>query len=123
MLHAEARRDDEAMTAQRPILITGASGTLGGAFARICRSRGLAHRLLSRAELDIADAGSVQRALDLHRPWAVVNAAGYVRVDDAERDRERCFRENAEGPAQLARACARRRPGRWRMSQGPRHRG
>lgn len=107
MLHAEARRDDEAMTAQRPILITGASGTLGGAFARICRSRGLAHRLLSRAELDIADAGSVQRALDLHRPWAVVNAAGYVRVDDAERDRERCFRENAEGPAQLARSCAR----------------
>jgi dTDP-4-dehydrorhamnose reductase len=33
--------------------------------------------------------------------------AGYVRVDDAERDVERCFRENAIGPAILAAACAR----------------
>jgi dTDP-4-dehydrorhamnose reductase len=37
-----------------------------------------------------------------------VNAAGYVRVDAAEHDRERCFRENAEGPATLARMCGER---------------
>lgn len=47
-------------------------------------------------------------ALDRHEPWLVVNTAGYVRVDDAEQDRERCLRENAIGPATLARACARR---------------
>lgn len=41
-------------------------------------------------------------------PWAVVNAAGYVRVDDAEAERERCMRENAEGPSVLAGACAAR---------------
>ncbi|HEV2706902.1 MAG TPA: SDR family oxidoreductase, partial [Pyrinomonadaceae bacterium] len=37
----------------------------------------------------------------------VVNAAGYVRVDDAEREPEKCLRENVEGPGVLADACAR----------------
>ncbi|MES3025684.1 MAG: sugar nucleotide-binding protein [Pseudomonadota bacterium] len=90
-----------------PILITGATGTLGRAFARICRARNLAFRLLARAEMDIADPGSVERALARHRPWAVVNASGYVRVDEAERDAARCFRENTHGPAVLAAVCAR----------------
>ena len=90
-----------------PILITGATGTLGRAFARICLDRGLAHRLLGRSELDIADPASVRAALRRHRPWAVVNAAGYVRVDDAETDCERCFRENTTGPALLAAECER----------------
>jgi dTDP-4-dehydrorhamnose reductase len=90
-----------------PILITGGRGTLGNAFARICAERGLTHRLLCRGDLDIADAESVERVLDDHQPWAVINAAGYVRVDDAEEDVERCFRENTLGPDLLARACAR----------------
>jgi dTDP-4-dehydrorhamnose reductase len=34
----------------RPLLITGASGTLGSAFARLCEIRGLSYRLLSRRE-------------------------------------------------------------------------
>jgi len=34
-----------------------------------------------------------------------VNAAGYVRVDDAERDAERCLRENTHGAAVLAELC------------------
>lgn len=92
-----------------PILVTGATGTLGRAFARICTERDLNIRLLSRSEMDIADAASIERAIDAHRPWAVVNAAGYVRVDDAERDIERCFRENTLGPATLAGVCARHR--------------
>jgi dTDP-4-dehydrorhamnose reductase len=94
-------------TGSRPILITGASGTLGRAFARLCRKRNLAYRLLSRQDMDITDPDSVERALAHHRPWAVVNTAGYVRVDEAESDVERCMRENAIGPAILAAACAR----------------
>ena len=58
--------------------------------------------------MDIADAASVRAALDGVRPWAVVNAAGYVRVDEAEVEPERCMRENADGPALLAMECAAR---------------
>jgi dTDP-4-dehydrorhamnose reductase len=91
----------------RPLLITGATGTLGRAFAKICEARGLAYRLLSRHEMDIADAAAVERAMIEYEPWAVVNTAGYVRVDEAEGDAERCLRENAAGAKILAEACAR----------------
>jgi dTDP-4-dehydrorhamnose reductase len=94
--------------APRPILITGATGTLGGAFARVAESRALSHRLLSRGEMDIADPASVEAALDESDAWALVNAAGYVRVDDAEREPAACFRENAEGAGVLAAVCASR---------------
>ncbi len=92
----------------RPLIINGATGTLGQAFARLCERRGISYRLLTRAEMDIGDARSVESALAEFEPWAVVNTAGYVRVDDAEREHEICFRENAGGAATLAAACARR---------------
>jgi dTDP-4-dehydrorhamnose reductase len=90
----------------RRILIAGATGTLGRAFARICAARGLDTVILSRRQMDIADPASVEAALDRCRPWAVVNAAGYVRVEDAHREKDACFNANATGAEVLARACA-----------------
>ena len=62
----------------RTLLITGGTGTLGGALKRICQVRGLSSVLLSRRELDIADPASVDAALTRYAPWAIVNAAGYA---------------------------------------------
>ncbi|UOQ65625.1 dTDP-4-dehydrorhamnose reductase [Hymenobacter volaticus] len=92
----------------QPLLITGATGTLGRAFQRICATRGIETVILNRSELDITDVLSVEKAIAKHNPWAVVNTAGYVRVDEAEKDFERCYRENAIGPTILATACAAR---------------
>jgi dTDP-4-dehydrorhamnose reductase len=91
-----------------PLLVTGASGTLGRAFKQLCAVRGLSVRAYSRAELDICDADSIARVLDETAAWAVINTAGYVRVDDAELDSERCYRENSGGAELLASACAAR---------------
>jgi dTDP-4-dehydrorhamnose reductase len=88
------------------LLITGATGTLGRAFARVCELRGIPYVALTRSDLDIVDEGQVVDAIAQLKPWAVVNAAGYVRVDDAEADRERCFRENLDGAVNIARVCA-----------------
>ncbi len=93
----------------QPILITGATGTLGQAFARICETRNLAYRLMSRQDMDIADPASVERAIERFQPWAIINAGGYVRVDDAEKESERCLRDNTHGAAVLAVACIRHR--------------
>jgi dTDP-4-dehydrorhamnose reductase len=90
----------------RQLLITGATGTLGRAFSRLCDFRGLNHVLLSRSDMDIADPDSVREALLCHRPWAVINTAGYVRVAEAEDNVEACFRENVLGAEALAKACA-----------------
>ena len=58
-------------------------------------------------QLDITDARRGRGARSTqHRPWAVVNAAGYVRVDDAEADEERCRRVNTAGPQAPRRGCA-----------------
>jgi dTDP-4-dehydrorhamnose reductase len=103
---AERLGAPRSISTTRKILITGGTGTLGRAFARLCDSRHLQYDLLTRAEMDIANQQSVEAALLRHRPWAVINAAGYVRVADAAHEPERCFRENAEGAEMLARACA-----------------
>lgn len=91
----------------QPLLIVGASGTLGRACARICEARNLEYRLLGRAQMDIANAESVEKAIQEYRPWAIVNAGGYVHVDGVESEPQRCYRENTQGPVVLAVACAR----------------
>ena len=88
-----------------PLLITGATGTLGQAFARICKNRGLKYHLLTRQELDIANRESVEAAIAKYKPWAIINTAGYEQIDDAESDSDRCYRENTNGPAILAAQC------------------
>jgi len=91
-----------------PLLITGATGTLGQAFGRICAHRGLQHVLTDRSAMDITDAASIEAALDRLQPWAVVNTAGFVRVPEAEHQPDDCFRINTTGPELLAAACHKR---------------
>ncbi len=95
-------------TTAPPLLIAGATGTLGQAFARFCEIRGIPYYLLTRGEMDITDGSSVNQMLTQLKPWAVVNAAGYVRVDDAEREPDLCHRINTAGATLLATACAER---------------
>ncbi len=105
---AHLSRGNSGQSDARPVLITGGNGTLGHAFTRICDARAIPYRAPSRAELDITSRSSVEQAMERFRPWAVINAAGYVRVDDAEQHFAACFRENATGPRLIAEACAAR---------------
>jgi dTDP-4-dehydrorhamnose reductase len=89
---------------QRPIVVTGAGGTLGQALGQVCARRGLRAVLLTRRELDVTDREAIDGVLERLRPWAVINAAGYVRVDEAERDPDRCWRENVTGAVTVAAA-------------------
>ena len=89
----------------RPLLIAGASGSLGQAFSRICSHRGLAFVLTGRPDLDITQEHSIAAAIDRHKPWAIINAAGFT-PSDGESAQE-CFRIHVTGPELLARACKR----------------
>jgi dTDP-4-dehydrorhamnose reductase len=90
----------------RPILITGATGTLGNVFEKICTQRGLSFILLNRQELDITNGKQVEEVIEKYNPWAIVNTAGYVKVAQAEQEPEKCFRENVNGPVNLAKCCS-----------------
>jgi dTDP-4-dehydrorhamnose reductase len=89
-----------------PILITGATGTLGRALAQACQWRGLDFLLTDRTRLPLTEADSIAHVLDTERPWAVINAAGWVKVDAAEDQEAACMEVNVEGAARLAAACA-----------------
>jgi dTDP-4-dehydrorhamnose reductase len=92
------------------VLITGAAGQLGRSLVASAPDDATV-RGLNREQLDIADAPAVDSALHDFRPDVLINAAGFTRVDDAEREREQAERVNALGPAVLAAAC--RHTGAW----------
>jgi dTDP-4-dehydrorhamnose reductase len=88
-----------------PILIIGKTGTLGNAIARMCTFRHLHYQLLDRKELDICDLAQIERNILERKPWAIINAAGYVNVDRAETEKDKCFLINTDGPRNLALMC------------------
>lgn len=89
----------------QPILIFGKTGTLGKAFSKICDFRGLHYVSLSRQEADITKENEIENAIKKYNPWAIINAAGYVKVDDAEIEIEKCFNENCHAAFFLANSC------------------
>jgi dTDP-4-dehydrorhamnose reductase len=99
------------------ILVTGASGLVGGRLAWILSRRFevvAAHHTspaptgLPRARLDLESPASVESALDEARPDAVVHAGAFAFVDLCERDPDRAARVNTQGSEAMARACAAR---------------
>jgi nucleoside-diphosphate-sugar epimerase len=91
------------------VLVTGASGFLGGAVCRDLRERGHEPVALVRrpgsgpdgaeeVEGDLADAGSLQRALDSARPEVVAHLAAEIA---SQRSEERINEVNVEGTRRL----------------------
>jgi dTDP-4-dehydrorhamnose reductase len=89
------------------VLITGSRGQLGQELAEILPGRGHETVALSREELDVADPGSVERALEAHSPELVVNAGAYTNVDGCETETDLAYSVNALGPRNLAQVCER----------------
>lgn len=104
-LHEKCEILQQQLKNSAPLLIIGKRGTLGKAFGKICDQRALHYHLLSRDECDLADIESIRNVIRKYKPWGIVNAAGYVRVDDAEHEEEQCLRDNHFGPLNLARVC------------------
>lgn len=98
---------DQCQHHGQPLIIIGKRGTLGKAFSRICHLRSQKHVLLSREDIDICCYEIIESVIRKYNPWAIINTAGYVKVDDAEREKLKCFRENTTGAEQLAIACRR----------------
>jgi dTDP-4-dehydrorhamnose reductase len=86
-------------------IVLGAGGQLGSDLSRLTGlGSGFVHDQLS-----VTDPDAIEAMLSSERPELVFNCAAYNAVDRAESERELAHAINAEGPANLARACARHR--------------
>jgi len=92
------------------ILVTGATGQVGGALA--ARLQGLpggaAIITADRATLDLAQPQAIAAALDRLAPALIINAAAYTAVEEAEDEPALAMRINAEAPGAIARWAASR---------------
>jgi len=87
------------------ILITGGSGQLGDALAKLCTARGIAFRAVSRPEFDFEKPGTVAACFAAVEPDIVINAAAYTAVDKAETEQDAARAGNHTGPLALAKLC------------------
>ncbi|HMF73749.1 MAG TPA: family 1 glycosylhydrolase, partial [Flavitalea sp.] len=85
-----------------PVIILGKTGTLGRAFEKICNLRSIHYITLSRQEINILDEQSIRSIIQNNKPWAIINATGFVAVDDAEINASECYDVNAIAPGLLA---------------------
>src|SRR5205085_5528774 len=94
--------------AEQPVLVAGKSGQL----ARCLHDSAILHNVpivvVGRPELDLEKGEGIDRVMAAVEPSAIVNAAAYTAVDQAEAESGRSFRVNCGGAALLADAATRR---------------
>ena len=91
------------------ILLLGASGYVGEAFARELHARGLEFEALSRRTMDYTDFPTLLNLLQRSKPEFVINAAGYTgkpNVDACELAKADTLMGNALLPRTIGQACA-----------------
>ena len=91
-----------------PVLLLGATGYIGQAFARELQRRGHSLTRLSRRDLDYTRFDALLRFLRDARPGFLINAAGYTgkpNVDACETARAETLNGNTLLPQTIAQAC------------------
>lgn len=88
---------------KKKMLVTGASGFLGSRIAQYYRDK---YEVLtpSHGEMDIADACSVKKYFDEHRPEIVIHCAAISDVGRCEREPEHSWQMNVIGTENIVRA-------------------
>jgi UDP-glucose 4,6-dehydratase len=91
------------------ILLLGASGYIGQAFAQELKARKANFQTVSRAEADYTNFEALRRLLDKMKPEFVINSAGHTgkpNVDACESARAETLAGNALLPQTIGQACA-----------------
>jgi dTDP-4-dehydrorhamnose reductase len=84
------------------ILVTGYSGQLGYDVVHEGLNRGFDMIGVSSKDLNITDEAFVYQYIENVKPDAIIHCAAYTAVDQAEEDRDNCWKVNVEGTKNLS---------------------
>ena len=90
------------------IILLGATGYIGSAFAEVLEQKGCVYTALSRAKLDYTRFSVLTEFLRQHKPTFLINAAGVTgkpNVDACEVARTETLNGNVLLPVTIAHAC------------------
>lgn len=88
------------------ILVAGHKGQVARSLTEAAAQRHMPLLAFGRPELDLLQPDTLQAAVEANAPTAIVNAAAYTAVDQAESEEETARRINADGAANLAAAAS-----------------
>lgn len=88
------------------LLIAGGQGQVGTELQRQAKQLGWPIMAIDKGDIDITDAPAVSDVIRNYHPDAVINAAAYTAVDNAEAEPDLANAVNCDGPANLADICA-----------------
>lgn len=83
-------------TQKERVLITGAGGMLGSAFAAHLSQKGHSVRALDHASLDVTNRSAVLQE-EKQKPEWIIHCAGIVNADFCEENRDACFENHISG--------------------------
>ena len=83
-------------------LLLGSSGKIGSNLKKKLKLISRKVKILSKKELNLENLNSIRKVLDKIQPNLIVNAAGYTKVDEAEKEKNKCFKINTLSTNEIA---------------------
>ncbi|QCE35151.1 dTDP-4-dehydrorhamnose reductase [Acetobacteraceae bacterium] len=95
------------MNQNAPILVLGHDGQVATSLRHLATEQKIPLKAVGHAELNLATAAQadISDLLEKINPWAIVNAAAFTQVDNAESQQEEAFAINQKAVAFLTKAC------------------
>jgi len=87
------------------VLVTGADGQLGSTLVNYFRAEQIEYIQTNRSTLDVTDMDRTMEFITKTNPDVVIHCAAYTNVDQAEVDKELCYKVNVIGSKHVAQAC------------------
>jgi dTDP-4-dehydrorhamnose reductase len=84
------------------ILVTGANGQLGSSIVSVFKQHHMDVIGTDRSMIDITNQDQVFEVIKQLKPQVIIHCAAYTAVDQAETDKENCYRVNVDGTRNLA---------------------
>ena len=84
------------------IVLLGHSGQIGSNLKKRLKIISKQVKCLSKKELNLEKLNSIKKILDKIKPNLIINAAAFTKVDEAEKDRKKCFKINVSGTKEIA---------------------